>query len=75
MLIGNVETPDRELEDESKPIHLIHVLNSQESTESREDRVRILAYLKWLDSTGGKTLDDDPEGVRFWLQAESEVES
>lgn len=40
-----------------------------------ESQIRDLAYLKWLSETGGQTLPEDPQGVRFWIEAEKELRS
>lgn len=42
---------------------------------SSEDRIRHLAYLKWLEATGGQTVPGDPEGLQFWLEAEKELDA
>jgi hypothetical protein len=40
----------------------------------REERIRDLAYHKWLAETGGQVVPEDPEGVKFWVEAEKEVD-
>ena len=41
--------------------------------EEYYDKIRQRAYLNWLAATGGNIIPEDPEGLRFWLQAEEEI--
>ncbi len=41
---------------------------------SREDSIRQLAYLNWLNLTGGQVVSDE-QTRQFWLDAEREIDS
>lgn len=47
---------------------------SQESAQKREDRIRELAYLKWMAATGGAIVGDD-QTRQFWVEAEKELDA
>jgi hypothetical protein len=59
----------------AKKLSVKAAAKASESTREREDAIRHLAYLKWLNATGGQTLGEDPEGTRFWLEAEQEYDA
>lgn len=52
--------------------HTIVLEYSQTNNANIENKIRERAYFKWLEATGGKTVDLK-QSEKFWLEAESEI--